>query len=998
MARITDICKAKIIEANVIIDIVTSYQETKERREGKDFKTISHPKLILNTNRATALAYTEGNKGYNCISYLMEFQNRTYPEALLEVARAANIPVEYVETPRQKAPTKTAKKGKPAPNQGNYRDRKLTESGITKETQTATVLRIVNGAELEQQINVYETGTIIDWDFSTIKAGDDMIIRYIDLYGREVMTTARTRQGTPKGKPFPLIRVRYQHPDLHKINDRATKYVSPPKSGTHIYYPEYIRQSFKLGRKISTLYIQEGENKADKATQEGIISIGVMGIHSIASNNSLPAELSALIKKCNIDNIVFIVDGDYQDLGHSKKEAVNRRPNSFFLAIRNFERYFREFNNQDIFLKLYFGYIKSENEKGIDDLLVANPEKVKEIAKDIKATLNIKDGTGKYLDIHEITNIHEFNLRKFFNTHSRDAFFKHHRTELIARQYFTYGKEKFRYNSETEDFELNQPMQTSEMFYAAKKKKDKDGNEATKYSFDPEKMTVFLQNRGFSRYQESAKAPVIHVEKKSGSSIIKEVSVAEIKDFTFDFTREIISIHDVINLLHSVQGKEFGDKGLLSTLNFTNPQFHQNDKVTQYYYFKDNFVKITPQKLEVLEYNQLNGAVWQERISPRSFKLLPQPFKAEKEGKKVNFTINDCALDSEFFSFLYNASNFYHLKGDENLTATEIEEVEAHLLNKLTGFGYLLHNFFNPAVAKLVIALDGKESEIGDSNGRTGKSLIGEALRNILPVEWINGKTYENDNYPWQNVTSRTPVIVLDDPRQNFDLESFFSLIMGNFITEAKGKGKITIASESTPKIYIPTNHGVNVSGSSERARTFFMAFSDYYTDTYGPDKEFGHLFFSEWSDKQFNQFLNTAFYSVQLYLSVGLQAAPSIDIETRAYRAIMTDKVLNWADEYFHNPVSIDPLSDVKEERLGKRLLRKDLFEDYKKVVGQNYAGTSNLFKKRILAFCSYSSYIFNPGVVKKDGKTGLETHQHGGMDKTNGVEYFTIVKPTEV
>ena len=43
-------------------------------------------------------------------------------------------------------------------------------------------------------------------------------------------------------------------------------------------------------------------------------------------------------------------------------------------------------------------------------------------------------------------------------------------------------------------------------------------------------------------------------------------------------------------------------------------------------------------------------------------------------------------------------------------------------------------------VSKAVVGMDGKQSEVGDSNGRSGKSLIGELMRCAIPTAYIHGK------------------------------------------------------------------------------------------------------------------------------------------------------------------------------------------------------------------------------------------------------------------
>lgn len=42
-------------------------------------------------------------------------------------------------------------------------------------------------------------------------------------------------------------------------------------------------------------------------------------------------------------------------------------------------------------------------------------------------------------------------------------------------------------------------------------------------------------------------------------------------------------------------------------------------------------------------------------------------------------------------------------------------------------------------VARAVVGMDGKQSEVGESNGRSGKSLLGELMRHVTPTVYIPG-------------------------------------------------------------------------------------------------------------------------------------------------------------------------------------------------------------------------------------------------------------------
>lgn len=168
------------------------------------------------------------------------------------------------------------------------------------------------------------------------------------------------------------------------------------------------------------------------------------------------------------------------------------------------------------------------------------------------------------------------------------------------------------------------------------------------------------------------------------------------------------------------------------------------------------------------------------------------------------------------------------------------------MLSKLCAIGYMAMEAKDSNVAKAVIGMDGKQSEVGDSNGRSGKSLIGELLRCVVPTAYIPGKRSDifNDQFIWNDVLENTKFVFIDDVLQNFNFEFLFPNITGDWSVNYKGGRRITLPFERSPKIYIATNHAIRGRGSSFTDRQWLLAFSDYYNDSHKPVDDFGIRFF----------------------------------------------------------------------------------------------------------------------------------------------------------
>ena len=362
-------------------------------------------------------------KGNNAVTFLMESQRMDYPTALEYCANKYNIFIEEIF--KNKGPQKKVEN-----KQLSFRDVQLQLSGLTNADQKATVSVDKNTKKI---VDIFEAGTLDQ--FGRIVPGDDMIIWYYDLDGNPVLF-----QKPKSSKLEPLFRVRWQNPDLHcDKSGKPMKYSSPYGSGSHLYIPETLRKAYKDARKIKRLFIQEGEKKAEKSCKHGIFSVGLMGIHSIAYNGQLPMEFQQLIKTCQIEEIVFLLDSDFDQIRKNPtiKERIEQRPYSFFKAVINYRDYFKKFATIGIYVELYFGniLINDNNDKGIDDLLSNTLQlKENELYQDFDIAINDKENNhkGNYVQLYKITTTAESKIQEFFFLISTLADCKPYKIRLLS--------------------------------------------------------------------------------------------------------------------------------------------------------------------------------------------------------------------------------------------------------------------------------------------------------------------------------------------------------------------------------------------------------------------------------------------------------------------------------------------------------------------------------------------------------------------------------------
>lgn len=931
--------------------------------------------------------------GNNAVTFLMKGYNKSYPDALEYLARLFNIIIERPETrPLKKAektpPLKSRKLKGESPD--SFCFRMLSESGLSYEDVTAKIYKSdENSTILERKTfrpgTINQKGEIID--------GDDVIIEYYDLNGMPILYELKDGKGKLTGKTKEYFRVRWQYPNEHlDKNGKPFKYKSPPGSGTPIYIPERLRMLYQKGEEITRLFIQEGEKKAEKSCKHGIPSIAVSGINNLGSGGSFPEDLIRIIERCHVEEIVFLFDSDWNEISENIKitDQIDKRPRNFFYAARNYKEYMRSLKGRDIYVEIYIGHVnKTEsNDKGIDDLL-ANTLKNREsiLADDIEKAITEKSKLGKYVTLYKITSWTDHKLEELWSLNNPQKFAEAHKSVLMNLPEFKIGRHLWRFN-ENGQFVSAQPIESDEQFWEEVEKCRRDQTKYTDYEFRYVRSRIFLQNRGFGRFRMMDNTwSFIHLQ----PPFVRQIEASDARDFLFEFCEA--NCNEGVNEMISKGVSQYVGPDKLSLLKFIEPNFIRLKREEQYIYFDKTCWLVKESRIIESGYEQISHHIWKDQQLNYNPKYLGYPL-ITFDAENYNYTISPAGKNCHFLKFLENASNFTWRKensissGDKaEITEDELLENRQHLLSKLCAIGYMSIEYKDPNVSRAVIGMDGKQSEVGESNGRSGKSLIGELMRQVLPIAYIDGKKRDmfNDVFIWNDVTEKTKLVFIDDVLQNFQFESLFACLTGDWNVNYKGGRRITFPFDKSPKIYIATNHSIRGSGNSFADRQWLLAFSDYYNDKHKPNDDFGCLFFKEWDFEQWNLCWNLIANCIQLYLRFGVVQAPGERLEQRKLRQEITEGFISWAEEYFSS-------STKRNVRISKKELQ-DSYYEYDPIQRKFVSPTE--FKKRFIKYCEWKGYTFNPH--KYDPVTGKPfSFDKDGRpiidDKSGGVEYFMI------
>jgi DNA primase len=983
-------CFDKILEQSEInFDSIVKnyYGMDKMRKDGASFRMEcpecgSKKSLVYTPAKAIIKCFKcskDGESSKGPYSWCTKILKMSGKDAIVFLAEKNNIFIEYVGAELTRTKKKTANViPSPVSEFKTFRDIMLEQSGLTLEDVTGPVK--LNDNTLTNMVR-YTSGSK-NGD-QTVK-GDDVQIHYKTLYGTEEMYYKRRANGEVYGKPIPFTRTRNQRPEDHlDKNGKPKKYESPFNSGLHIWHPEPLIRKFQAKSPIPILNLQEGEKKADKCTKHAVISCGIMGINNLIDANGLHPDFGLIITQCKTHSVVFTVDSDWQNkLPTGISENIDSRARSFLTAVRKFQQYFYGFTNQGIHLKIYFSFVKPNDnkDKGTDDLLTNTLKgKEEELAKDYEFAMAQGDGQGKYIVCIDITGHSEHKLKELFHLQSKESFIELHKDALKERGEFIFSGTKWKFGDDG-TVELAQPLSPDHIFW--KKKAGKiPGDE--RYEFKPDKWVNVSHDRWYiGRYNTNKDSSAYKLILASPvTKTIKIIECFEVIDFILNFLYSINEI-DVYNWLFN--SDKYLNEKKIQKLWHLNDIIHllKNEKNTGYMFFKNGFWKITNTEIKHYDINDAPGYIWDEKIKDARPKLDEVPLlkivKSPDKGYSVDFRQDweQC----HFLKFLFNTSLFSgHWKTPTDL---ELEEAYKNLITKLTAFGYLMHHFFDPSNTKMVLALDGKERQIGEASGRSGKSQYFSALEKLMTVVVIDGRKPNllDDKYMFARVTEQTGLIYFDDLDQHVEPGFLYGQISSGKV-ESRGMHKESkvIPQEYTPKFAASTNYGLKgvLQNDSSLDRLLFIVFSGYYNKDHKPVDDFnGIRFFDDWEYDQWTSFYNLAACCYQSFLEFGI-----MDFEDKRQKKVFLaaeigPTFMDWADSY------------IKDKEYFETWLERPAMQDDYKITNPKYALRPNQFRLKCIMYANFHDRVLNPDKIPLTsmGNLGLV----GGRKTTEGKEYF--------
>lgn len=342
--------------------------------------------------------------------------------------------------------------------------------------------------------------------------------------------------------------------------------------------------------------------------------------------------------------------------------------------------------------------------------------------------------------------------------------------------------------------------------------------------------------------------------------------------FTYKGTEFRFSWEEIVHLWRQIRAQGTTYNQISSSLDHWTPNLLADTATESFIPYLNGIVKVTAKNIELIPYGQLRcqgckvknacdkkatnvckeptPQIWKERILQRNFTYIAKP-----------------GMFEDFFA---------NVMGRGDTPKTRI--ASPHYKKALWYFGYMLQGSKRQSTARAWLLYDIKTG----NNGRSGKTIIGNAIGKIRSVVTLDGKRIDfSDKFAFQTVQPWTDVVFIDDPSKYMSIVPLFNMITGDLSAEPKG-GKPII---KQVKFLIASNWVLEAGGESEVGRQFVTQLDDFYVryakankDTIQPLVDLhGKEFFTDWNENDWAAFDSFAVRAIMHHLSTPAPAATSL-------------------------------------------------------------------------------------------------------------------------
>lgn len=348
----------------------------------------------------------------------------------------------------------------------------------------------------------------------------------------------------------------------------------------------------------------------------------------------------------------------------------------------------------------------------------------------------------------------------------------------------------------------------------------------------------------------------------------KRIRVIQQDDLTQINFRYIESLPENIDHTTKYQIWEQMAKGINSyfskSIQSIMPPFHhpfqRDDKETAYFYFQNSAVKVTPEKIQLASYNEIENYIWDTHV-----------------------------IDDYEIKLQDNIENDY--KRFIELVCKEDDDRYHAMISTI---GYMLHSHKDRLNSKMVFLYD--ESISDNPEGGTGKGVLVLGLEQMKRVVSLDGKILDlKKDFALQRVSPDTQIVCIQDLSENFDFTLMFNMITDGIQINRKNKDEIYIPYEYSPKFIATTNNVPKGIGNSHERRKIELELSQYFNKYHTPQDEFKRALFFDWTADDRQRFHNFMLHCTQYYLKNGVLTPKLVNLTKRKFAANTSPEFVEW-------------------------------------------------------------------------------------------------------
>lgn len=468
------------------------------------------------------------------------------------------------------------------------------------------------------------------------------------------------------------------------------------------------------------------------------------------------------------------------------------------------------------------------------------------------------------------------------------------------------------------------------------------------------RLLDFLHESGYRKYYlpESNKHVFIQIENNS----VKEIVASQVKDFIRKYLEEKYAEDEFKEqILNGLYCGRFISNEKLEYLLLPETGFVRDDSKNAHLLLKNGYIHVNQTENGIQskfkDYSNLQGLVWLEW--------------------KKKCTWIDSASPNITYSQKPSLIEHTHRLGS-GMFEQFVDHVSGcncdRVLALRTAIGYLVHSYKTPSLSRAVVFCD--ETISDHPSGGTGKSLLAQGLSHVRNVAFEDGKRFDpSGRFSFQNVNINTQIVVIDDIVRNFNFESLFHLVTGDFEYERKGENKIKIPYAYSPKILLTTNYTVIGNGNSHKRRIAEYEIYPWYSERFTPVDDFGVEFFTSWDANEWCRFFDFIRICLVEYMNRGLLIPLHKNLSFRKLQQETSSEFVEFMNLRYHAEECWD--HEKLETQVPKGELFNEFCQAYPDFAHNRDTGkfSQRRFAQWLKAYASYNGFDLKEAYAKIDG-----------------------------